>query len=221
MTDPIYCRIAMFIVALAAWLGLGIQFYATQTNPNLASVSPFERTIRYLEYFTILTNLLVAVATTISLIAPKTTIGRFLSRPSVQTAIAVYIALVGLIYNLVLQGLHEFSGPAYVADMLTHDIVPILYVVYWVVCVKKGGLTWKMPIVWTIYPLVYLGLVLIRGPFTGRYPYPFLDVGTHGLGGVMIHSVVVMIVFLVLGEIFVVADRLLARLPSQRPELAQ
>lgn len=206
-----YKQIAMLIVAVAAWLGVGIGFYLTQNNPNLANFSPLERTVRFLEFFTILTNLLVAVGTTISLIIPSTRAGKFFLRPSVQTAIAVYIALVGLVFNLVLQGSQELTGAAYLTDMLTHDLVPILYFVYWLVAVPKGELTWKMPFVWTIYPLLYLAWVLVRGPFTGRYPYFFLDVDKLGLGGVMIHAGLVTILFLVLAEMFVAADWLVAR----------
>ncbi len=204
-------RIAMALVAVAAWLGLAIQFYVTQTHPNLQEFSPLERGVRFFEFFTILTNLIVAVSLTFALLAPAMSIGRFFARPGVKTAVAVYIALVGIVYNLVLQGLHEFSGAAWVADFLTHDLVPLLYVAYWLFLVPKGELNWKMPLSWLIYPLVYLPYVLIRGSSTGRYPYPFLDVGELGLGVVLINTVVLTIVFLVLGELFVGADKLIAR----------
>lgn len=203
--------LAVALVALAAWLGLAIQFYVTQTHPNLQDVSPFQRGVRFFEFFTILTNLIVAVSLTITLLAPATSIGRFFSRTSVKTAVASYIALVGIVYNAVLQGLHEFSGAAWVADFLTHDLVPLLFVAYWLFLVPKGELNWRMPLSWLIYPLVYLPYVLIRGLSTGRYPYPFLDAGELGLGVVLVNTVVLTIVFLVLGELFVGGDKLLAR----------
>ena len=68
-----------------------------------------------------------------------------------------------------------------------------------------------MPFAWLIYPLVYLPYVLVRGASTGRYPYPFLDVGDLGLGVVLVNTVVLTIVFLILGELFVAADSLIAR----------
>jgi len=205
-------RAAMVLVALTAWLGLGIQFYVTQTHPNLQEISAFQRGVRFFEFFTILTNLIVALSLTSALLARSTSIGRFCSRPSVQTAIAVYISLVGIVYNIVLQGLHEFTGAALVADFLTHDLVPLLYTIYWLILIRKGELNWKMPFAWTIYPLVYLPYVLIRGSSTGRYPYPFLDVGELGYGVVLINAVVLTIVFLVLGEFFVGADKIISRL---------
>ncbi|MEO8574816.1 MAG: Pr6Pr family membrane protein [Pyrinomonadaceae bacterium] len=204
--------VAAGIVAAACWAGLAIQFYVTQTHPNLAVISPFGRALRFFEYFTILTNLIVAVSLSAALLAPSTPIGGFFSRKSVRTAVAVYIALVGIVYNFVLQGLNDFTGAAIVADSLTHDIVPTLYTIYWFVFVRKGGLTWAMPLWWLAYPVVYLPYILIRGLSTGRYPYPFLDVGELGFGTVLLNSALLTVVFLALGELFVGADKLIARL---------
>lgn len=208
--NSIWATIAMAAIALTAWLGLGVQFYVTFTHPNLADISPFHRGVRFFEYFTILTNLIVAVSLTFALLAPISAPGRFFARTSVKTAVAVYIALVGIIYNTVLQGLYDFEGAAFVADFITHDLVPLLYVFYWLVFVPKGELSWKMPITWLIYPLVYVPYVLIRGVSTGRYPYPFLDVGDLGYGVVMVNTAILTIVFLVLGEIFVAVDKAIA-----------
>ncbi len=204
-------RVVMALVALTAWLGLGIQFYVTQTHPNLQDISAFQRGVRYFEYFTIITSLIVAVSLTFALLLRATSIGNFFSRPSVKTAVAVYIALVGIVYNIVLQGLNQFAGAAWVADFLTHDLVPLMYTIYWLLFVPKGNLTWKMPFAWTIYPLLYLPYVLIRGASTGRYPYPFLDVGELGLSDVLVNSLGLTIVFLVLGELFVAFDMLLGK----------
>jgi hypothetical protein len=209
--NDIASKAAMAAVALVAWLGLGIQFYVTQTHPNLQSVSVLERTLRFFEYFTILTNLLVAVSLTIALLAPRTALGRFFSRTSVKTAIAVYISVVGIVYNIILQGLNEFTGAALAADTLTHDVVPVFYAFYWLLFVPKGGLPWSSPVAWTIYPLLYLAYALIRGSSTGRYPYPFLDVGSLGLSAVLINSMVLTAVFFALGEAFVGANKMIAR----------
>jgi hypothetical protein len=209
-SNRIGSTVAIVLVALAAWTGLSTQFYVTYTHPNLADVSPFERGVRFFEYFTILTILLVAASLTLTLVFSRTSIGRFFSRISVMTAVAVYIALVGIVYNLVLQGLHEFEGTAYVADVITHDLVPLLYFGYWVFFVPKGELTWKMPFAWIIYPLVYVPYVLIRGASTNRYPYPFLDVGDLGYASVIVNTIVLTGVFLLLGEVFVAVDTTIA-----------
>ena len=217
-------KIATALVALAAWLGLGIQFYVTQINPNLSDVSQFERTLRFFEYFTITTNLIVAVSLTAALLLARNPIGRFFLRSSTMTATASYIVLVGLVYNFILASLHEFTGAAQAADFLTHDLVPLLYTGYWFLFVPKGKLNWKMPFVWLLYPAVYLIYALAKASFTGRYPYPFLDVGRIGGPMVLLNSIVLTFVFFIVGELFVLADKLISRWTprhSQSPQLSR
>jgi hypothetical protein len=212
ISDSSFSKIAGGFVALAAWLALAVQFYVTQTNPNLSDVSPLERTLRYFEYFTITTNLIVAVSLTASLFLPGTRIGGFFSRSSTATAVAVYIAMVGLVYNFILASPHEFTGAAQLADDLTHDVVPLTYAVYWFVFVRKGCVNWTMPLLWLVYPAVYVIYALVKGSFTGRYPYPFLDVGQLGAQAVLVNTVALTIAFFVLGELFAAADQVLARI---------
>lgn len=207
-----FSKVAAALVGIAAWLGLLVQFYVTQTNPNLKDVSPFERTLRFFEYFTITTNLLVAISLSASLLFPHTRIGKFFSRPSTATAIAVYIAFVGLVYNFILASLHEFTGAAQLADFLTHDLVPLIYAACWFVFVRKGSVTWKMPLIWLIYPAAYVVYALIRASSTGRYPYPFLDVDRLGSQAVLMNTVALTIAFFVLGVLFVAVDKALARI---------
>ena len=103
-------RIVMILIAVIAWGGLVIQFYVTFTHPNLAENTPGERISRFFDFFTILTNLLVAVSLTISLLLPQTELGRFFSSNNVQSAIALYIVLVGVTYNILLRGTHATEG---------------------------------------------------------------------------------------------------------------
>ena len=201
----------MVIVAIAVWIGVGVQFYVTYYHPNLAGVSGFQRTLRFFDFFTVLTNVLVAVSVTIALVMPQSALGRFFLRPSVQTAIATYIALVGIIYNTVLQGLHHFEGAAAVADFVTHDLVPLLYTVYWLIFVPKGEVGWRSPVYWLIFPLIYVPWALIRGTYTGLYPYPFLDIGELGLPAVLVNVVLLIVVFFVIGEAFVGIDKAISR----------
>lgn len=205
-------KIAGALVGIAAWLGLIVQFYVTQTSPNLSNVSPFERTLRYFEYFTIITNLLVAVSLTGSLLLPRTRIGQFFARSSTATAVALYIAMVGLVYNLVLASAHEFAGAAQIANLLTHIIVPLAYFAYWLAFVRKGQAKWTMPLIWLIYPAVYVVYALVRASSTGRYPYPFLDVSRIGAQAVSFNTFALTIAFFVFGELFVAVDKVVAKL---------
>jgi len=41
------------------------------------------------------------------------------------------------------------------------------------------------------HPVVWLVYTLVRGAFVGWYPYPFVDVGSHGYGYVAVSSVLI------------------------------
>lgn len=68
-------------------------------------------TVNFFSYFTILSNLLAALALTVPLFAPSA-----FRSASMRTAIALYIAVTGLIYTTILQGLWAPQGWAFVAD---------------------------------------------------------------------------------------------------------
>ena len=87
-------------IAVLSWFALVLQFVVMMMSEANQSIPPVERVVRYFSFFTILTNLIVAITTTAVALAPDTALGRFLSKPSVQTAVAVYISIVGLVYSL-------------------------------------------------------------------------------------------------------------------------
>jgi hypothetical protein len=66
----------------------------------------------------------------------------FFSKPSVTTAIAVYIFIIGLVYNIILRNLWQPQGSQKIADELLHVAVPLLYVLYWLIFAKKNPLQW-------------------------------------------------------------------------------
>src|SRR5215470_14418039 len=89
-------------IAVIGWLALIAQFWLTLTNPaNDLGIG--ERIVRYFSFFTILTNILVTITATSIAFFPSTGIGKFFSSASAQTAVAVYISIVGIIDNLLLR----------------------------------------------------------------------------------------------------------------------
>ena len=166
----------------------------------------------FISYFTILCNLLVAFSLTVVIIAPNTKLGNFFSSITVQTSVALNIFIVGLIYNTVLRGIWEPKGWQLVADNLLHVIVPVLYVLYWIVFIPKGILNWKSGIQLAYFPMLYLIYSLIRGHFVGWYPYPFIDVTKIGYFGVFINSGFVLITFMLFGAILIWLDGLLKKI---------
>lgn len=163
----------------------------------------------FISYFTILCNLLVAVSLTSIIIIPQSKIGNFFQRATVQTGITLNIFIVGLVYNTVLRGIWDPQGWQLVADNLLHVAVPILYVLYWIICTPKRTLSWKDGLTWTYFPLIYLGYSLLRGHFVNWYPYPFLDVTKFGYPQVLLNAGFVVIAFFVFGILLIWIDRVI------------
>jgi hypothetical protein len=138
--------------AAMAWFALVLQYYLTITKPG----APFlEATVRYFSFFTILTNILVALALTLPWLAPQSRAGQFFDRPSVRTAILAYIIIVAVIYHYLLAKLWNPQGWELVADTIEHVVTPALYVIDWVLFVPKGTVRWKSAFIWLLFPLAY------------------------------------------------------------------
>jgi hypothetical protein len=136
--------------------------------------------VNYFSYFTILTNLLVTVALTARTAAPASRAGRVFAQPSALTALAAYIAVVGLAYHLLLSHLYDPVGIPWLTDLVFHYLMPALFLAYWWLTVPRGVVRWADIPAWTWYPLAYFAYMLARGALTGVYPYPFVDPGTLG-----------------------------------------
>lgn len=54
---------------------------------------------------------------------------------------------------------------------------------------------------WLIFPAVWLGYTMIRGPLVDWYPYPFLDANEKSVGSIVITCFGIMIVFVVIAAI--------------------
>ncbi|HTC76136.1 MAG TPA: Pr6Pr family membrane protein [Edaphobacter sp.] len=65
--------------------------------------------------------------------------------------------------------------------------------------------------IWALYPLAYLAYPLIRGEFTRRYHYPFIDVNEVGWTRAMTNAFLIAIAFLGPGWLIVWFDSLLGR----------
>ncbi|MEP7278141.1 MAG: Pr6Pr family membrane protein [Bacteroidota bacterium] len=179
-------------MVILGWFALAAQFYINTT----LKVTPVpEMIIRYFSYFTIQTNLVVALCYTLLLMAPQSRWGRFFSSQQTLAAITVYIVIVGIIYNMILRFLWNPQGLQLVVDELLHTVIPVLALIYWLAFVPKSQLQWKNVLPWLIYPFTYIVYILIRGAVSGFYPYPFINTMQLGLNKVLVNSVGIAIVF--------------------------
>lgn len=196
-------------IAVVGWLALILQLMLAMTNPIDPEPGAAERFIRFFSYFTVLTNIVVAVTTTATAFFPTAKIGRFAARPTVQAAVAVYISIVGIVYSLFLRSVWEPQGWQAVADHALHDVIPMAYVLYWLTLAPKSGIAWIEPLKWLSYPLVYMAYSLIRGAAAAWYPYWFVDVTQLGYAKALTNAALVLAAFVIVGAVFVVLAKLL------------
>jgi hypothetical protein len=179
-----------------AWSAVLLQFYLILLNRD---TSVGEVILRFFTFFTILTNILVATMFTSR--AART--GSRFNSPSTCTAITVYITVVGLTYNMLLRQLWEPQGMQRVVDELLHTVIPFYCVIYWMAFIPKTGLNFRTIPSWMVYPAIYLAVILLRGHFSGWYPYPFTDVIQFGYQQVLINCGGITLLFVFLSFLFV------------------
>lgn len=168
-------RILHGIAALTAWGALALQLSLSLAAAPDSGQSIAAALWRFLGFFTILTNALVALVASVTALAP----GHALAAPRVRFMTLVTIALVGIVYSLALRHVWNPQGWQAVADHALHDAVPLLFVASWLAA-PHGGLGWR-DIGWSLLPgLLYLAYALARGSFDGWYAYYFLDPATLG-----------------------------------------
>lgn len=207
-------RAAHLSTALVCAASLALQFYLSWTNTN-TDVSPYGRLMRmvnFFSFFTIQSNLIVLVSVA-GLVLAADRDGPLWR--VVRLDALVCITVTGLVYFTVLRPLAHLTGWSKVADLGLHTVTPILAVLGWLLFGPRPRLTWTV-LAWSlVFPLAWLAYTLIRGPIAQWYPYPFLEVTTHGYPRVFANCAMVALLLIGLGALFVGLDRKLPKAPAQ------
>jgi hypothetical protein len=164
------------------------------------------RLARYVAYFTIQSNLLVALVTAQLARDPLRdgAVWRVL-----RLAAVVGITVTGVVHFLLLRPLLDLDGADLVADKLLHMVVPVLAVVGWGVFGPRPRVEGREVRLTLCWPVAWVVEALLVGGLTGWYPYPFLDHREeHGILGVVLSVAAITVFFLLLLA--------LARLVDQR-----
>jgi len=91
--------------AILTWVTIITQYWLIVRSGDFDSITA--ATIRYLGYFTILTNILVGLAFTAPFLNPNSKIRAFFERQTVRAAIALYILVVAVVYWALLASIHN------------------------------------------------------------------------------------------------------------------
>jgi len=192
-------------IAVVEWLALIVQLVLFVLVYPLTPVGVLQGVLLFGSFFTIISNLLVAVAATRIALQPNAA-----AHGKLPGAVAVYITIVAVIWFILLRGTYPLGGIGAVVDALMHEIIPPVYVIVWIAFLPHGLLRVRDAATWLILPLCYAAWMFGRGAVDGWYPYPFLNVASIGYPRAMVVTVEFVALFFVVGLIFVGLDRWLA-----------
>ncbi len=195
------------LMAIVGWCGLVIQLDLVLLARWTSGASLLGGLVNFFSFFTVLTNTLVAVVLTCVATRQPSKGRTFFLQPWVTSGIAVSIIVVGVAYNLLLRQLWQPQGLQWLANELLHDVMPVLFTLYWWFCVPKGSLRVRHIGVWVLYPVLYFAYTLLRGHLLGVYPYPFIDVEKLGYAQAFINACGVLAGFVLVALIIVGVDR--------------
>jgi hypothetical protein len=180
---------------------------------SMPGVAPLAVTWRFLGYFTILTNMLVAAVWSAAALDP----GARLANPVFEAMSFLMIAMVGLLYHGLLAGRWHPTGWQWLADVLVHTLIPIGFGLYWLLR-PHGALRWRHAWVFALWPLFYCVYALMRGAFDGWYAYYFLDPDTTTWPQLLMNISLQAVAFVSASLLVIFADKALSGRFSRSPQ---
>ena len=183
------------LLAVVAWFGVTLQLWLSIGLATANGAPAARGVIAFLGYFTVLTNILVAMVCTAGSFRPRAAL---YSGHMVGAATAAAL-IVGAGYHLLLREIWDPQGAQWVADVVMHYVVPAGAFLHWLVFRPDRQLRWWAPLSWCWYPLAYFAYVMVRGEWLGSYPYPFIDVLALGYRQAMVNASGLLMGFVVLG----------------------
>lgn len=197
---PVLLFISAFTGVTLAWL---------PDAWELGKAGALTEIITTFSYFTIWSNSLVALMAFSQLLPNGQKLKRLFASANVQTCIAVYIFATGLIYQLLLS--QQFTGVAYISDVLLHAVTPVLFVIYWFFAVRTQAVS--AAVVWQVLllPILFSAYWLVRGAVIGSYPYYFMDVTVLSQTQLMVNFVVMLVAASVVAALLWLLSRFSAR----------
>lgn len=184
--------IAIVVAVVAQWLE--------------SSQTPTYSFWNFFGYFTIQSNLIIAVALAVTLVAAARRKRADLAVSVFRGAATVYIATTGIVYNTLLTGANVSASVPWSNDIV-HKIIPVYAVLDWLLFSDRARLLLRHVWWFLLYPAVWTTVVLVRGATDGWVPYPFLD-PAQGYGVVAIYVVGIAVSITLLGILVVGMSRL-------------
>ena len=163
----------------------------------------------FFSFYTILTNI-VLVLIYLSEVLPTQRLAIF-RHPVTRGSMVACITLVSLYVFFVLRHLYAPTGLLELSDRLLHYVAPLLYLLWWVIGQPHGQLRWSNLPVMLLPTLIYFVVVMMRGVWLHRYPYPFMNIDELGIGAVLLGALFMAAGLAALSALVIVLDHFLTR----------
>jgi hypothetical protein len=201
-------RTIAFIGAATGWFAVITQLYLMISN---RVVSIPETILRFFSFFTIDTNIIVALCFSFIFLRSDSGLGRFFTKAATITAVTIYITIVGIVYNVILRSTWQPEGLQKIVDELLHVVIPVLFILFWLLFIPIEQLKWKNAFSWLIYPIVYMTYAIIHGAITKFYPYPFVDVNKLGYNKALFNAGGVLLIIFFLSLVLIGTGKLMRK----------
>ena len=130
--------------------------------------------------------------------------------------------MTGIVYSTVLAAIHQPDGAAETTvNTIVHYVVPVLMVAGWLLFgprprIDRRAIGWSL-----LFPVLWFAYTLVRGAIWGWYPYPFVDVTTHGYARVVVNALLVTVVLGIVAALFALGDAKLPAAPQRAEPLTE
>lgn len=214
--------VAFAINAAVAWTGViltvpisGLGGYEpTPMEGNLYGDHPdgaagaISRLSDTLSYFTIWSNIVVAVSLTMLALQPHV---QNAMRRVLRLTGVLMITITAIVNAVLLAPSAVIVGWSRLTDPILHYLTPAVTLLVWLVVGPRGWISWRTVLASMILPLAWIAWMVGRGEIVGAYPYGFADVGTRGFPAVAMTLAAIVASGLVVSATFWLIDRLLVR----------
>ena len=161
-----------------------------------------------LSYFTIWSNIAVAVAVTLLAMDP---VRDSVARRVLRLSSLLMITVTAIVYQVVLAPGIDVAGWSLLTDPLLHAVTPLVTVVVWAVWGPRGWITARLLPGALAVPLMWIVWMLARGAVIDAYPYGFANVVELGYAVVARNLLLVLVFALALAAAFWGLDVVLRR----------
>ncbi len=189
----------------------------------MASLGYFEQKFNknFYVYYTNLSNYICAVYMFVLLVDSIKSANRKKSgfcdvAPVFNFLCVIMIIVTFLVYNILLAKEHTVKEYfTSVSNMTLHVVLPIMFILNWVLFGEHGRLRFYHPVCCMVMPLCYVCFIVFRALRLGDnldpekviYPYFFLDINKLGLNGFLGWISFLFVFFMFVGYIFYFVDR--------------